>query len=209
MKEKRYEVVEKIYDFDELSDSAKENARRNYLDLFHYADDFETFCVDDLANNHFPNSDMKVQFSLSYCQGDGFNIYGKMELSDAIDFVLHKTSNFDNKNIRFFKWLKTLGYEIVLPYNNRYGYCCVDHANYAIDIEWLLEYDGYTSDSENHFSMLCDFMEVFKNEIEKLCKEYENDGYKYFYEVEDEEIKETWEANGYEGFYENGEPCLV
>lgn len=205
MKERRYEVVEKIYDFDELSDSAKDNARREYLESFRCAEDFETFCKDDL-DNYFENSDIKVQFSLCSCQGDGFNIYGKMKVSEAIDYVLRKTDKL-NKNIRFFKWLKTLGYEIELPYNNRYSYCCVDRSNYAIDIEYLLEQDDYTSNAENHFSMLCDFMEVFKDLIEKLCKDYEQDGYKYFYEVEDEEIKDIWEANGYEGFYEDGSPC--
>jgi hypothetical protein len=43
--------------------------------------------------------------------------------------------------------------------------------------------------------------------IKELCREYENDGYKYFYEVEDEEIKEMWDVNEYLGFYEDGSPC--
>ena len=71
----------------------------------------------------------------------------------------------------------------------------------------MLECDGYTSNNENHFSMLCDFDKNFKQFIKDLCKEYEKDGYKYFYEVEDEEIKDLWESNGYEGFYEDGSPC--
>lgn len=207
MKERKYEVVEKIYDFDELTEEAKENARQIYLDQFKSADDYETFCVDDLANNHFEHSDLNVQFSLSSCQGDGFNIYGKVELSDAIDFVLHKTSNFDNKTIRFFKWLKTLGYKLELPSNHHYCYCIIDSCDFANDIQWLLEQDGYTSNSENHFSMLCNFDTEFKRYVEKLCKEYEQDGYKYFYEVEDSEIKEVWEISEYEGFYEDGSPC--
>lgn len=198
---------EKIYDFDELSDNAKETARRNYLDQFRCAEDFERFCKDDL-DNYFENSDLEVQFSLSYCQGDGFNIYGKMKLSEAIDFVLHKTSNFDNKTIRFFKWLKTLDYEIELSQNKaRYTYCYIDYSNFACDVEYMLEDDGYTSNDENHFSMLCVFDENFKQFIKELCKEYEKDGYKYFYEVEDEEIKDLWESNGYLGFYEDGSPC--
>ena len=93
--------IEKIYDFDELSDNAKETARREYLDHFRDADDYSTFCIDDLANNHFPNSDLEVQFSLSSCQGDGFNIYGKMKLSDAIEYVMSKTDKL-NPYIRFF-----------------------------------------------------------------------------------------------------------
>ena len=199
--------IEKVYDFDELSDSAKEKARNEYLNYFRCAEDFETFCIDDLANNHFPDSDLKVEFSLSSCQGDGFNIYGKMKLSEAIDFVMSKTDKL-NENIRFFNWLKTLDYEIELSQNKaRYTYCYVDYSIFAIDIECMLGYDGYTSNNKNHFSMLCKFDKEFKQYIKELCKEYEKDGYKYFYEVDDEEIKEMWESNGYLGFYEDGSHC--
>lgn len=197
MKERRYEVVEKIYDFDELSESAKEKARNAYLEDFRDCEFFTEDCLAQLEGL-FPNSDLKVEYSLSYCQGDGFNIYGKMKLSDAIDFVLHKTSNFDNKTIRFFKWLKDLGYTLNLS----------DYNDFAYDIMDDLEQDGYTSDYENHEKMLSVFNKVFKDLIEELCKEFENDGYNYFYEVEDdEEIKEIWSVNEYLGFYEDGSPC--
>ena len=212
MKERRYEVVDKIYDFDELTEEAKEKARQIYSDHFKSADDYETFCVDDLANNHFEHSDLNVQFSLSYCQGDGFNIYGKVELSDAIDFVLSEcekegTHEFDKQIKRFFNWLKTLGYTIELPQNYRYCYCYISSCNFAFDLIDNLEQDGYTSGNKKHFEMLEEFDAYFKKYVEKLCNEYEQDGYKYFYEIEDEEIKDIWEANGYEGFYEDGTPC--
>lgn len=70
------------------------------------------------------------------------------------------------------------------------------------------EKDGYTKKYKMEECVRDSyFMEVFKDLIEKLCKEYEQDGYKYFYEADDDEIKDMWEANGYEGFYEDGTPC--
>ena len=204
--------IEKIYDFDELSDSAKETARRNYLDQFRDADDYSTFCVDDLANNHFPDSDLKVEFSLSSCQGDGFNIYGKMDLKDAINFVMQrrkeKVEKKSKKFVRFLKWLSEQGYTIELPNNRmKYSYCYVECADYDYQILDCLEQDGYTSGYKEKENFLEYFDLMFKNCIKELCKEYEKDGYKYFYEVEDEEIKEIWDANEYLGWYEDGSPC--
>ena len=206
MKERRYEVVEKIYDFNELSESAKEMARNAYLEEFRDCDFFTEDCLYQLKEL-FPNSDLKVEYSLSSCQGDGFNIYGDMFLKDAINYVYSKSDRL-NKYGRFFEWLKTLDYTLRISENKaRYSYCYIDYNDFVYDIMDDLEQDGYTANYEEHEKAVTLFSCVFKNLIGKLCKEFENDGYNYFYEVEDEEIIEVWECNGYEGFYEDGKPC--
>lgn len=205
MKERRYEVVEKIYDFDELSDSAKEKARRKYIEAFRENYQF-TECCEYRISELFPNSKLEVEYSLSYCQGDGFNICGKMSMKDAVNYVLSK-KEFSKNTTRFLKWVSNNGYTLNLPQNGRYGYCCVSHENYIFQIADDLEQDGYTSGEEKAFEYLSDFDEAFKELIETLCNEFEKEGYEYFYEVEDDEIKDIWEANGYEGFYEDGTPC--
>ena len=77
----------KAYTFPELTGEAKEKAKEWYLND-------ETLSW-ELTNNYesdlsciFPNSDLKVQWSLSYCQGDGVNIYGSVNMEDI--FVLSK-----------------------------------------------------------------------------------------------------------------------
>ena len=77
----------KAYTFPELTGEAKEKAKEWYLND-------ETLSW-ELTNNYesdlsciFPNSDLKVQWSLSYCQGDGgeylrFREYGRYFLPSS------------------------------------------------------------------------------------------------------------------------------
>lgn len=76
----------KAYTFPELTGEAKEKAKEWYLND-------ETLSW-ELTNNYesdlsciFPNSDLKVQWSLSYCQGDGVNIYGSVNMEDISPFL--------------------------------------------------------------------------------------------------------------------------
>lgn len=202
---KEITIIEKLYDFDELSDSAKETAKREYSENFLSAEEYEYIVLEGLKN-HFPHSkELKVQFSLSYMQGDGLNVYGKMELSDAIDYVLKRTTKFQD-HIRFFNWLKTLDYYITLPYNQHYCYCTVWKYNYADDIVNCLEIDNYDSGLCDKLDILESFSKEFIFCMQDLCKEYENAGYDYFYDISDDEINEVMINNGYM-FYENGTIC--
>ena len=54
-----------------------------------------------------------------------------------------------------------------------------------------------------HFDATGQLKAFIEKKVEKLSKTYEEYGYKYFYEVEDEEMTETCEANGWE-FLEDG-----
>lgn len=77
--------IRKLYKFDELSQAAKEKVRDWYLEgqselSYIFTDD----CLIRLKEL-FPNSDLKVQYSLSYCQKDGFNIYGEIRLDELLE----------------------------------------------------------------------------------------------------------------------------
>lgn len=71
-----------VYLFSELSEEAKEKVRNWYLesqDTYIFSED----CEEELREI-FPNSGLDVQYSLSYCQGDGFNIFGNLDIDDFI-----------------------------------------------------------------------------------------------------------------------------
>lgn len=197
-------IEKNIYSFNELSEDAKEKARREYLDNYRDTQWFSEDC-EYRIKELFPNSELDVEYSLSYCQGDGFNIYGKMAIKDAIDYVM-KNSDKLNEYSRFYLWLSKQGYTLYLPQNGRYGYCCVTHENYIYQIIDNMEMDGYTSNSENHIEILSVFDEVFKDLIGKLCKEFEENGYDYFYNTEtiDDEINDMLENESFEGFEVDG-----
>ena len=203
-------IEKKLYDYDELTEQAKEKAKQDFLYIYRQdGDDFYEYSVNELNSFFFPNSELNVEYTLSYCQGDGFNIYGKMDLKDAINFVMQrrkeKVEKKSKKFVRFLKWLSEQGYTIELPNNKmRYSYCYVECADYDYQILDCLEQDGYTSGYEEKENLLEYFDAYFKSCIKELCKEFENNGYKYFYEVEEEEIKEFAEDIGFM-FEENGE----
>ncbi len=76
----------KVFTFPELNGEAKEKAKEWYLNdetlSWELTDSYESdlSCI-------FPNSDLKVQWSLSYCQGDGVNIYGSVNMEDIFPFL--------------------------------------------------------------------------------------------------------------------------
>lgn len=90
----------KIYKYNELSDKAKERVRADYLSDLREMN----FFYDDIINqlkNDFPNSKLDIQYSLSYCQGDGANIYGKLNLCDILPYMGSLTEK-ERKTIKFY-----------------------------------------------------------------------------------------------------------
>ena len=81
-------VEYKVYTFAELSESAKEKVRQWYLEgqePYIFSEDCEMW-----LSERFRNSELKVQYSLGYCQGDGLNIYGTLNLYDMYEQIQEK-----------------------------------------------------------------------------------------------------------------------
>lgn len=201
-------VEYKVYKYIELTDEAKEKARQWYLEG-REPFVFTEICEEDLYNL-FGENDLKVQYSLGYCQGDGLNIYGKIN-AESIFKCLEKhnggTQLEQFENVLTGKEKKAILHyaeecgAVELPINNRYCYCIADHTDIADDWEYQLEnYYGYSNINK-------EALEKFENLVheifEELCASYEKQGYEYFYEISEEDLEEMCEANGYE-FLEDG-----
>ena len=78
-----------VYNYNELSDEAKEKVQQHYLDDPIRNDLFYEDCMETI-HSLFPQSDLKVQYSLSSCQGDGFNIYGTLDVFNMINLIRNK-----------------------------------------------------------------------------------------------------------------------
>ena len=74
-----------LYNYEELSSEAKEKAKREYLDNLEPA--LFTDMVETDLKTVFPNSDLKVQYSLNYCQGDGLSVYGSLDFEDSFNIL--------------------------------------------------------------------------------------------------------------------------
>lgn len=179
-----------VYNYSELSPEAKEVVKQWYID-----DDDRTFIFSDDINNmlktDFANSDLKVQYSLSYCQGDGLNIYGELLLSDMLDKI--SFDSFTEKEKKFILWaVKTYNQSVKLPYNHPYCYCIARQADFSGYIEYDMEADNIRDINRTaleKWDAIC--VEYF----ERLCSEYAEAGYTYFYDPDETEICEACEAN--------------
>lgn len=200
----------KVYNFSELSEDAKEKAKQWYLDDDFRPQEFENIYTEDLRYL-FNNSDLKMQFSLSYCQGDGLNIYGKLDLMDvfaAIRDTDHSGEQFEQYKDLFSEheqktieaYMEACGREIELPYNRHYCYCVDDRVDFADEWIEILEYCRYKNiqiDTIRKMEKLVGMM------FENLSATYEKYGYDYFYNADDEVVNEACEANGWR-FLEDG-----
>lgn len=195
-----------LYKYNELSEQAKETVKEWYLNGKEPCI-FTDYCLEDLKNT-FGDNDLKVQYSLNSCQGDGLNIYGSVNVENIIHYLKNcprkKHENvLTNEEIKtlllYNKWCS----DISLQYNLNYSYSLADRIEFAE--EWKNELEWMDSTNENviNISLLEKFEKLVRDIFTLLCKEYESDGYDYFYETSEEELTETCEANEWE-FLEDG-----
>ena len=202
----RVETMEyKVYKFNELTEEAKEKVKEWYLngqEAFIFTED----CKQDLYNL-FGKNDLDVQYSLAYCQGDGFNIYGRISAEDIFNCL--EKHNGGTQLAQFEDMLtekekKTILHyasecgAIELPMNHRYCYSLADY----IDIADAWEYNLYGFKNIN-VDTLKKFENLVKGIFHTLCNTYEKWGYDYFYEISEEDLEDACNANEWE-FLEDG-----
>ena len=198
-----------VYDFSKLSEDAKEKAKQWYLDDDFRPSEFTEIYEQDLQNI-FPDSELKLQYSLNYCQGDGLNIYGNLDVNNILNLPTSGfcgnefddlTEYFTDKEVRTIsRYSDKCGTIIGLPMNNHYNYCCVDRINLAEEWENDLWWASYKNINKE---LLQKFEKYVITIIERLCADYEKYGYKFFYEVEDETMEELCDINEWK-FLEDG-----
>ena len=214
-------VTYHVYKYNELSEDAKQKAKDDYLSDDHrpylFNRDLEWYLEDLFGTGNDMNlgckfggsNSMKVQFSLGYCQGDVMNIYGNVYEEDIFK-ALAKSDNYpileeyadvmtdaEKDTILYYAGICN---DIELPRNDRYCYCMADYIDFADDWRDSLEWEDY----ENiDVVTIHKFENLVQDIFSALCRQFEEWGYKYFYEISDEEMEEMCEANELE-FYENG-----
>ena len=186
-----------VYKYEELSEKAKEKAKSEYLESCREASVFTEMCEEDLSNNLFPNSELTVEYSLGYCQGDGLNIYGDLDSQDIYNTFIKDSDKFTDKEKKYLTWvMKNYGLSYRMPNNRtRYCYCAEQQWDFSAgiisDMEWNnvrgIKYDVW----KKYDTILTEY-------FSDLCGRYEKNGYEYFYEVDDEEMIDISEANEWE-----------
>lgn len=192
-----------VYTYDELSDDAKAKVKDLFLQWRgEEGDIFKEDCENSLADM-FPNSDLKVQYSLTYSQGDGFNTYGTLSIKDLLNADFSKYPLNDsgitapaNKDAILAACDKADVYDIDLEENRRYGYSLADR------LEVVPNNDEELTDEDT--ALLSDLENFAREVMEAINSKFEKNGYDYFYEMSEDEVRDMADANEYE-FTEDGE----
>ena len=183
------QITINLYNYNELDEKGKEKVKECYFDILD-PDEFTTMVLDELESM-FPRSELKIEYRLSYCQGDGLNIYGKLNINDVLDRY-----EFTEKEKRT---LKTYCYHtsdnVVIPSNKHgYTYCYSDYISFDNDVRLELESMGYR---DIKYGLLLRVNDDIRRDMRKLCDKYEELGYNYFYEISDTELSEWCNDNGH------------
>ena len=203
----------KVYNYNELSDEAKEKVRQDYLDDPVRNDLFYEDCMETIYNL-FPQSDLKVQYSLSSCQGDGLNIYGILDVFNLINLMKNRETLpfallkkveknmdvFTNEELDILsQYYNYYCNSIEIPCNFRY--CCsqADYINFADD--WTEELENAQIEYNN--DLIIKFEKFVRKFFSKFNNMFEKAGYDFLYNASEEEIEDWCEANEYM-FLENG-----
>ena len=169
----------KVFTFPELNGEAKEKAKEWYLNdetlSWELTDSYESdlSCI-------FPNSDLKVQWSLSYCQGDGVNIYGSVNMEDifslpqnapAYNWIDGYLTEKEIRTLRFY--MSEYKNEVKIPVNRRYSYCMADSIDLAEDFHryvWSMR----SRDTQNSMRFLMRTWRKYANPMAIISLKTEN-----------------------------------
>jgi len=184
-----------VYSFNELSETAKQKAIKDYLNNDNFVYELDFF-KDDIENQlKEKNIGMTdLTYSLSYSQGDG------LSFSSEFDVAFYVNKCFTELSEKRKSILVDLIHKIESTKNN--GHYCYASKK---DIEIIPNYNDLSDYKHTNIYKYINKLETYIQDLYMdLCKDFENQGYKEIkYQSSVEYISETLIINEYE-FLENG-----
>ena len=186
----RVETVKiKLYKYEELSEEAKEKVRQSFGE--DHAQSETDFLEDDFVyqlEEKYPYfSDIKFQWSLSSCQGDGLSFSANIDIGKYLQkhYPKMKTSVHDT--------ICNVIYN--LHSNGNEGrYCYASKSN----IDFDTDYSG-RADFPRLEKLIENIIDDIRQEYLSICKDFEKQGYNAYENLySDEYAKETCSSNEYE-----------
>lgn len=192
-----------LYKFDELDKNVQEralNTARKYITN----NDMYNECLNgDLENELYYNlcddfpflDDIKIRFSLNYCQGDGVSFEGEIIGLDNITAFAGKVykDNIPHKIKRIIPYLYRVKFELM-----DFHYC------HAYTVETFVT-DNYNDCGHSRFSKLCaQFEKDINNYRIDCCKDLENIGYNFIKNYESDENIYNYIDTMHLEFYKDG-----
>jgi len=153
------------YSFSELPEAVQNEVLQSaiYEDADFYSDIFYNDAIEELKYL-FKNSDLKIEYDFSCCQGSGLNIYGALNIEDIIEYI----PGLDAKEKRALAFYSSEYGAIELSYNNHYT-CSrkfIDFKYLADDIIETLKYDDISGIREDLIEKMCIYAEDYLTNLE-------------------------------------------
>lgn len=188
-----------VYQYDELTVCAKENARKWFAESLSEEFSYETECITENMQNVLEEKGyegLDLHWSLSHCQGDGVAFYGRLTTEELVNLSERLLSDKDYQRLKLVGTLADFEIEIS-DTNNRYHH----YNSMRVDIDDM--------QSLEDFPKIWELIEKLKNaiaeDIRNISRELEKQGYEeidYYYSKES--IEENIRANEYEFDVEGG-----
>lgn len=203
-KKVRYE----LYTIDELRGEARQKAMDNVRELIQNTRETWEFdgMLDDYFNNQLNMPRVEYDYQLDYHQGDHFHIATRLEFSDIFRLadLLHITLGYlspkEKRTLEFYAD-EACAIDVRVSEYNRY--------NAAQNWDPCDIWGPIVDNLEQHYirNIEYDLLKTFSHmamgvveEIERNCMEW---GYKYFYDIDDDEVLDVIEWDDIE-FMEDG-----
>lgn len=194
-------IEHELYKYEELGCEAKEKAKMDYLDGLEPA--LFTDGVETDLKIVFPNSFLGVWYSLNYCQGDGLSVYGTLAFEDIFNILkgndypalMEGIEPFTEKEIKTLRFYAKEEEELKIDGSCRYPFFRDWCYNFADDWIETFECNGF---SFIRTDLIHRFEDAVKTIMRRYCKKWEDIGYKFFYEIDDETMEEMSDGNGWE-----------
>lgn len=166
-------VIIPVYKYEELTNTAKGVVKDDYLGNNRTITEFDIRITTELEEIGF--YDIDIAFSLTYCQGDGLSFTGKISCEDLfkIDYLKDRTDLSDEV---IYNLKDTLDYIEIIRIDNRYTHYNTCKVVLNGDLTWMNDKD------------YCHFYDDITQYYQTLCRRFERDGYRWFYEVDEEEV---------------------
>lgn len=186
-------IKKTVFEFNELTDKAKEKAKGDYLYDEIIQQDKIDFMLDEFEREvkKFDDgyTELKLQYDFSCCQGSGLNIYGTIGAKD-IYTLAENAKIFTDDELNRFSFYSNYLPELILTENRDYNYSTknIDYKNLSIENDLILE-SGF--DGSINTNKICENIEnLMLSDIDLIEKIYKFI-FNYFTDWEDEVYKNT------------------
>jgi hypothetical protein len=177
-----------VYQFNELSEEAKQKVRENYIDEYRSADCFSSDVIEVLKSEYGLYS-LTPQYSLGYNQGDGLCLVGEITPNE-LKGDMFKAIAFKDLSESDVESIDGLIDKISFTNTTRYSYAKSVDIDEDVDLAKWCELPEYTK------RLVDKVVENVKNWYFNEAKIFEKEGYDYFYEISDEELQEWGDDEG-------------